>query len=284
MVDTQQTQGSVNGRIGWIHAVHPGKPWPYDEQWSSPLAAGASTGAMLFLIMLLLQPFGLRGYDGDWRWLAMTAFALVPPVVSIVWHPVENALYRRRGRRWRLGTELVSLTGLFALTLFPGHLVNQLTLDRWPQSDLSFPAFLEFCYHVALPYGVFLMPFLGLVRYHLSIRKPKDSGTGRRAIVTGENRDERLVLYEAQFLYARAAHNYVELFLLEQGHPKSHLVRSTLSRVARQLPFATRVHRSYIINPTLIQSRKGNARKRVVHLRHIPDPIPLSPRYDRDRR
>ena len=57
------------------------------------------------------------------------------------------------------------------------------------------------------------------------------------------------------------------------------MIRSTLSNLAKQLPNAWQVHRSYLVNLDFLKSVEGNARKRFLTLTIIEEDIPVSQKY-----
>ncbi len=59
------------------------------------------------------------------------------------------------------------------------------------------------------------------------------------------------------------------------------MLRITLTQLKEQLPNAQRVHRSYLVNLNMAEKIEGNARKRLLSLKNIPEPIPLSQKYYR---
>lgn len=68
--------------------------------------------------------------------------------------------------------------------------------------------------------------------------------------ITGENKLDLLRIHEANLVCISNAHNYVEIFFLDNGHLNSKLIRSSLKNIQQDLNFLKQVHRSHLINPT----------------------------------
>ncbi len=254
------------------------RAFPFAGSWRSMLAAALVPTAVLVSLMLLLQPMGLAGYDGGLREIKVVGFGLTVLVPALAWYPVERAVFRRQGGHWTLALELVSLGVLITAGLVGAHVYNELTLNRWPEPDLSLAALARFSASVGLPYATFIAPAWLGGRWWFGARPgPGTAEAGLR--IRGDNAGEVLSIRPAQFRYAVAEGNYVELFYERAGGLASYLLRASLKRVARQIPHARPVHRSYLVAPQLIERLEGNARSARVWLRDVDRPVPVSPRH-----
>lgn len=53
------------------------------------------------------------------------------------------------------------------------------------------------------------------------------------------------------------AHNYVEIFFIDQSDLKTKLIRTTLKKIQHDFDFLVQVHRSHLINPSHFKSWKN---------------------------
>lgn len=97
--------------------------------------------------------------------------------------------------------------------------------------------------------------------------------------IRGRNAQDRLELAPAQFVYAEALQNYVTVVFLDGDQLDRQVMRATLAEIARQLPEALRIHRSFLVNPQHVLSMPGNRRKRMAIVRFVGQPLPVSPGF-----
>lgn len=257
---------------------------PFIENRRRALAAAMIPAGLLLALMATLQPMGLDHYQSPTKLLEILGFGLCIVLPAMLWHPVEAAIYRRQQRRWYPGNEVTSLVVLVASASLLGHFYNELTLNRWPRPDWSAAALAEFLRAIALPYSVFIGPAWAGARWWLARSKDNEPSEGLIRI-RGDNESDFLVIRAGDFRYARAGHNYVELFYLHAGEIDSCLLRGTLSAMAEQIPPALKVHRSFLVHTGAIERIEGTSRKCTVHLHDVDQPIPVSARhYHRLRR
>lgn len=82
-----------------------------------------------------------------------------------------------------------------------------------------------------------------------------------------------------KFLYAKAAGNYVEIILKEQGGTTKLLKRITIKELEKQLgpyPWITKTHRAYLVNTRKIYDIKGNAQGYQITFEDSPEKVPVS--------
>jgi len=97
--------------------------------------------------------------------------------------------------------------------------------------------------------------------------------------LTSEYHNEQLRLLSSQVLYLEAADNYVAVYFQKEGKTTKKLIRSSLSRMEKELdgfPQFLRCHRSYIINLEQVVSVRGNSKKREAQLRGLEEVIPIA--------
>ncbi|MEO9549354.1 MAG: LytTR family DNA-binding domain-containing protein [Maribacter dokdonensis] len=97
--------------------------------------------------------------------------------------------------------------------------------------------------------------------------------------MVGNNKSETLTICEADFIYAKAQQNYVDVFYKTDNGMQQETFRNTLSNIMKQLPKAWQVHRSYLVNLDYLESVEGNARKRYIRISTTEETIPISQIY-----
>jgi len=107
--------------------------------------------------------------------------------------------------------------------------------------------------------------------------------TPNRVVLNSDNLRESLTVPPTSLRYMTAADNYVQVYYLNtEGVLVQHLLRSTLKRVASELDGICsffRCHRAFIVNLEQVEQVFGNAQGYRLKLRNVPDPIPVSRRF-----
>jgi len=77
--------------------------------------------------------------------------------------------------------------------------------------------------------------------------------------LSGSNKLDILRLRPDQLIALSAANNYVTVYYLEEDTLRKKLLRSTLTKMQKEVPQLLRVHRSYLINPHHFLEWKGTS-------------------------
>lgn len=257
----------------WLKKEH-----PFTPSWKRTMRIGSVLGLGLALIMIFLQPFDTYSFQAPLKNLLLLGYAPCILVVALVVHPSENWLYRQQGERWYTWSEIMILLVGGLLMMSISYLYNTSVVNQF---KLSFSAWWNFIVDFGSPLFLFLGPFWGFLRFRLG----KLSGDRQEVAplilqIVGQNKKERFQLVATNFIYAQAQQNYTELFYQnETGEIARKMLRVSISRLQVQIPASQQIHRSYLINPDFLAEIGGNARKRFVQLKIVPDPLPLSPKY-----
>ena len=257
------------------------RPARFEPDWRVPLATGALLGTMVVFMVVFLEPWGTDRYRETWRVLRLSGYGVCVLIPFLLVHALDVALWRRRAGRavtaWRVADEVRSLV----LAVFGIALASYLYLS-WVinQSTPSAAGFVGWLLYIVLPILVLTIPPATWIRRRLPGFLQRRRERAATVLIRGRNRDDRIRLRPGDFVCAEAQQNYVTLHYLEGGQGTSRMLRATLDEVARQLPDALRVHRSWLINPALIENVQGNARRRVLRVHGVSLEIPVSPRLD----
>jgi len=110
---------------------------------------------------------------------------------------------------------------------------------------------------------------------HLEVEEEKDETI---AIQTQQKSDD-FYLDTKDLLFAKADGNYLEIMVSQNGQSQKLLKRMTLKELETQLNAPAHIiktHRSYLVNLHHVSDIKGNAQGYQLHLKHHPEPIPVS--------
>lgn len=251
----------------------------FSPQWKQALWSGTILGLGLALLMIVLQPFDTYTFQSPFKNLLLLGYAPGILAATVAIHPIETWLYRKQNHHWYLWNEiLILLVGGLLMVSF-SYAYNSLVVNGYP---LRFNDWWGFLTTFGSPFFIFLGPIWGFVRFRLGngYQVANENPDPILLQIVSQNKKESFQLAAAQFIYAQAQQNYVEIFYQdESGAVARKMLRISISRLQDQIPSSQQIHRSYLINPDCIAEIQGNARKRFVQLKTIPKPLPLSTKY-----
>jgi DNA-binding LytR/AlgR family response regulator len=100
--------------------------------------------------------------------------------------------------------------------------------------------------------------------------------------LTGENKGDKLQISLSEILFIKSADNYCELAIIKDRNVSHKLLRCSLTRILKQLPEQTlvhRCHRSYAVNLALVELSTGNASGLKLVMKPIGITVPVSRTY-----
>ncbi len=275
------------------------QPYPSNlVQFDLPnIKAASVAGISVFLVLVLLRPFGLENY----RLVTIISDALIFGFVTFLGVSLNLSVFKYINKRsgaleenWTVGSEIaVQVWILF----FIGTL-NSLTDHFICKHPISVSIFFKWLIQTVI-IGVFPSLIFVFIRQYrllktyaanaqvieakLTISEPPEifiQEQTNSAIYFGEdNSDSDVAINPATVLYISAADNYIRLFYLENNALRNMLVRGTLKGAEEKLVFYTsfyRCHRSYLVNLNFIRHISGNATGYKLHLEGTDELIPVS--------
>lgn len=254
------------------------RPIAFTTSWKKTALIGLIIGALLASIVIFLKPYGGEQYDMPYGNLRLAGYILPILAAILLLHPLEMRVYEKQGKRWYILNELIYLLVSSWLCVSLSSFYNFYVVNGL--SGYSLRVYLDFLWIFAPPYLPIIVPLLALLRANYGSIVISPSTPGESSIVLdGENKSERIQLQWKEFVLAQAQQNYVRVLINRSTGLEEQLIRSSLSRMASQLPQAVQVHRSYLVNLDYLERVQGNARKREMTFNIDLPPIPVSPKY-----
>ena len=206
---------------------------------------GLVIAVWLVAFLVLIGPFDGADLSLSIRALLMPPYGLIFLLAYLpaVW--LQRYLYRWLGY-WNLLTEAVIVLSAYFLCLlltfayYQSSVMNG-TMDFW-----------TFTASVFIP-TVLIMSFILLFgRWFISRKEPvvMEVATPKLVALRGDNRHDVLRLLPEQLVCVLSAQNYAEVYYLLDGELKKQLLRTTLTKLDREVPELMRVHRSALVSPT----------------------------------
>jgi hypothetical protein len=271
------------------------RPFPLDTPSRHSFRYTFYAALCVFLILVLLQPFGLDELRGPTRIFHAALYALVTFISTslntFLLPRLFPAVYREE--KWTVGKELLHMCWhLIPIT------AGNLLLTHWLYgASLSWQNLLTFLW-ITFVVGIFPLWLSVLLKQQRLLKKyqagatrldeqlhqpeatPQAATPLPAAIVfVSENGKEQFTMTPGDIRYITAADNYVQIHFIKDNKPVSHLLRNTLRKAEEALspyPQFFRCHRAYIVNLAAVEHVSGNAQGYKLHLKDVAELIPVS--------
>ena len=261
----------------------------------SPWKVVVVPALIIFLVLYLLQPFGIARIESGKLWVTLGAACISAGVSSVfVW--VLPWMFPRyyEERAWTLGKEVSgTLALLLCITvcvwLYVAWLCEVISGVR-----LFFTVLLWVLILGAFPTVLFAM-WNRNIRLSRNLReatelnlrlsqKPETEETPPATLVFSGGTREMLEMDARSFLYAESEGNYVRLHYLspKDDRPASKLLRLTMKQAEAAVasaPFIVRCHRAFLVNLHQVSKVDGNSQGYRLRLEGCAEEVPVSRGY-----
>ncbi|MCR5077534.1 MAG: LytTR family transcriptional regulator [Prevotella sp.] len=250
------------------------------SSWQSYVASGGG----IFLLLFLLQPFGISNYQGNTflmclgygvlttllHWLCATVFLDMPLRKESFVTNLDYIVF----------SIALELSIALSITLYSAFIF---------QTPVTWKLFGIFFYWTFLiwlmVFGIFtLVDHNRMLHYRLEqvIAKTTDEQENITITLHDQNlRGTDLTLPINDLLYLEARKNNVSICYMREGKVTKTEIRSTLTALKAGLPYKNifQCHRSFLVNINNISSAKGNSNGYQLRLGECTDIIPVSRTY-----
>ncbi len=270
------------------------RPFPLDIPSRQSFRYTSYAALCVFLILVLLQPFGIGEVKGPTLLLNAFLYGLVTFVCTsantflLPW--LLPGVYREE--KWTVGKELIHM----CWHLVPVAIGNWLLTHWLYKNSLSWHNLFSFLW-ITLVVGIFPL-WLNVLLKQQRLLKKYQAGASQlqeqlnhpapqtttpvvpeQIVFISENGKEQVSLPPGEIRYITAADNYVRIYFIKNNEPTSHLLRNTLKKaedVLLPFPQFFRCHRAFIVNLKTVQQVSGNAQGYKLHLKDVEEVIPVS--------
>lgn len=278
------------------------QPYPTEEPVLRTVFKSVAVGVFVALFLILFQPFGLDDWQTPAKVLKIAGFGVVTTLVMLINSLVLPLLFPRyfSDGQWTVGKEI----GRIVLLITVIALVNRLYIGWLINNPLLIGGWL---WMVGITFLIGLFPTAGLVvlSYIAQLKKysraadallihapppavsseennPSRASEESVSALVADNEKDKLTLLTADLLFIESSDNYCTVVYLRNGHPTKPLVRSSLSRLEKQIaqPYIVRCHRSYVVNLHRVERVTGNAQGYRLHLHEGQFQIPVARQYN----
>lgn len=277
------------------------QPYPTEDSTARNLVKSVGFGAFVGLFLLVFQPFGLDAWQTSAKTLKILGFGgvtLVVMLANVLLLPVLWPTYFS-DKGWTVGKEIVRIMAVVIVIaignrLYLGWLLDQpISVSGWmwaigvTVSIGIFPAVGS----VVLDYIIQLKRYslaAGALPVHSPIPHSIPTITGMNDLLEAspdstvtliaDNEKDTLTMLFRDLLFIESSDNYCTIVYLKNGQVAKPLLRSSLSRLEKQIAQAhiVRCHRSFVVNLDRVERVTGNAQGYKLHLSNGQFQIPVS--------
>ncbi|MEZ0541458.1 LytR/AlgR family response regulator transcription factor [Fibrella arboris] len=281
------------------------QPYPVPESAGNEWVIGAFVGGFL----LLFQPFGIADWHTPDKVLKVLGFGAITTGVMILFDQGTRLLPRYFAEeRWTVGREIAKILTLILCIAIANRLYMSWLMGWTMREGWLLSIGMTFLIGIFPTVGVVLVNYiLQLRKYeqqaaHLVLHKHRDEAPvaaqttapasnsplpgalpATELGLVAENEKDRLSLNREDLLAIESSDNYCTIFYRKKGQLTKELMRSSLSRLEKQLGDATpmvRCHRSYVVNLDQVERVSGNAQGYKLHLLNGQLTVPVARKYN----
>ena len=250
----------------------------YTSGWLNTFLLSSILGTVIVFILIFLTPFDSDNETVNYQNLKLFGYGFCIILPILILHILEEYWFNQNNKKWFLYQEVIVLSiGFFFIALtsyfYNTYIVNDLKVD----SNYILSWVKEF----GAPFAPIFMPLWIYLRFRFSkvVISPIQIKKEATISLKGNNQNEELHFFEKNFVLAKAQANYVDVYYLEENQLKKEMIRYSISGINELIPSSQQIHRSYLVNPSMIIAINGNTRKGNVVLKHIEENVPISPKH-----
>lgn len=253
--------------------------------FKTQVIAGIALGSLIFLILAIFQPFGTYNVQSASKYLILAGYGVVISSFYILSHLFFKIATPRfyDMDNWTVGKELLAMVIIFFVITTATFFFRLLTVGgsfTLGSYSYSFGIALACAFMPLLLYAVVQFMRANNYEQQLAIANSEESLPPPPTTfhLSGNNKNEEFKLLKDELLFLKSSDNYVMLFLNKGGGIEKHMIRSTLSQLAKQLedPDIFQVHRSFLVNLSQVKELGGKSPNYTLSFADYEELIPIS--------
>jgi len=279
------------------------QPLPIDDSSVRQLRKSALIGLFVGLFLLIFQPFGLSNWETNSKAIKVLGFGLVTFVITAINFVILPRVIPRffDEKYWTVARQISLVMANILLIALANRLYLAWLLDSEYISSISWGGMILFTFLISFfpVVGLVLLGYITqLKKYsHAAAAIPihaqgTDSvlpaevsaapSTSQTVTLLADNEKDTVTALADDLLYIESSDNYCTIVHLKNGQTVKPLLRSSLSRMEKQLnnPHIVRCHRSYIVNLNRVERVTGNAQGYKLHLYSGQFVVPVARQYN----
>ena len=263
------------------------EPFPGKDSYANMFSQATIAGIIIFLVLALLQPFGIANSHEPIWWSALQ-FGLITFFVIIIF---EFLFYKvlninKSGKSYTLFKWLAHTLLLVVCIALANALYATVRYDV----SFNLPFVFRMLYQT-LSIGLIPLFLIGSITLISALRKNQRLATSINEQIQNVDgvkpelftiSDWNLNIDFDDLLYIKAMENYVQIVFNQKEEVCKEMIRSTLKSIINSSPQQDLIqcHRSYLVNLSNVVSFSGNAQGLTLYMNtENKDEIPVSRKY-----
>lgn len=272
-----------------------GQPYPSEDSLRRQWIKAAYIGGFIGLFLVVFQPFGMGEWQTPNKALKLLGFGIITFFVTGLNFTVWQRLFpvQFSDKHWTVGREIVLVLGNILAIALLNRLYLAWLLDQWVGQSWLGMILVTFLIGIFPTVGAVMVSYIVQLRKytrqaadlptHTPVTAPDSSAAPASVLtLTAENEKEILTFPPADLLFIESSDNYCTVVYAQRGQPNRVLLRSSLSRLERQIqqPHIVRCHRSFVVNLEQVGRVTGNAQGYKLHLADGHFTVPVARQYN----
>jgi len=267
------------------------QPYPDRDDFPSIIIGSILSGIIVFLILAFFKPFGLADTGPDTFILALIYSLITILTVFFFELFVKFVLKIKRDTlSWTLWKWMIITSILLFCIAIANYFFSIYYFRTYTYSVLDFGSFLYNTILVGL-FPILIVGSLNVIKNMKTFQALADNARIQESHLS-QNQYVQLAVKNSKkifeidvsnILYVEAMQNYVLIYYLDENSKvNKEMHRNTLASVDAELSKhgLLKTHRSFIVNPTMIEAFSGNAQGLKLRIKHINNSIvPVSRKY-----
>ncbi|MBD2754615.1 LytR/AlgR family response regulator transcription factor [Spirosoma validum] len=282
------------------------QPYPTNNAFLPALRRALVIGLFIGLFLVVFQPFGLNNWETSNKLFKLLGFGAVTFVITAFHFAFWPKLFPRQfsEENWTVGREIlfisvnvlvIAVANRFYLEwlLGPGEngglgwigmIVVTFLIGAFPITGLVLLSYIRRLrkYSQAAAELPVATPVHGVPTTESKLAMDGDKASDSTLTLVADNDKDRLIFPADELLYIESSDNYSTVVYRKNGQLVKPLVRSSLSRLEKQIaqPHIVRCHRSYVVNLNRVERVTGNAQGYKLHLMDGQIQLPVARQYN----
>lgn len=266
------------------------QPYPFDAHQLTPLRRvikSSAEGFFIALFLIIFEPFNINNWQDPNKIYYLIGFGLITTFSTIFLRlaiiPALPTFFNEE--KWTVGREIITILLLLVIIAIGNFVFLSLVLhDTFSLSNF----FWSFVFVILI--GLFPVSFGVISNYIYQLKKYQkpvavkhhtEAEVVSKLELVAENGKDTFEVLEANLLFIESADNYAVIHYAEGESLKKELLRSSLTRLEKQIGSENivRCHRSFIVNLNRVEEVTGNAQGYKFHLQPLELIVPVARKY-----
>src|SRR4051812_19721884 len=269
------------------------QPFPSNRDLSRIVRFTLYSGCVVFLILILFQPFGFHRTPSNYLFRNAFFFGLATFLTATANAILLPLIFPRffEEQRWTVSRELTIMLWQVMSISFAN-----LLLFKWLYHEKISGETMVKVLGITAAVGIFPISLVIFLKQYALLKKygsgaaQLDQQIHQQAVqefqtnstiinIPGDNQHESASFYLDDFRFISSADNYINVHFIQKGNLSNRVLRSTLKKSGERLDQYEQVfrcHRTFIVNLAAVDQVTGNAQGYKLRLKGVDELIPVS--------